>query len=195
MGRAAPRAGDRADRAAAAPVIDRPPLWRELVLGLVTFAAYSLVTGVGSVGRTDAAERNGRAILDVERSAHIAAEDPLNRWLAPHHVLRILANYEYAITYVVSAFALLIWLYVRRPETYRWARTSFLLLNVIAFACFALYPVMPPRLLAGEGFVDTVATGHTWGSWGSPLIGHANQFAAMPSLHIGWALWVSVVLA
>ena len=37
--------------------------------------------------------------------------------------------------------------------------------------------------------------GHTWGSWGSPLVGHANQLAAMPSLHFGWALWVSVVLA
>jgi hypothetical protein len=35
----------------------------------------------------------------------------------------------------------------------------------------------------------------TWGSWGSPLVSHANQLAAMPSLHIGWALWVSLILA
>ena len=133
-------------------------------------------------------------ILSLERRLHLDPEPALNRWLAPHHTLRVLANYEYATTYVISAFALLYWLYRRRPELYAWARTSFIWLNLVAIACFAAYPLTPPRL-AGQGFVDTVRLGHTWGSWGSPLVGHANQLAAMPSLHFGWALWVSVVLA
>jgi diacylglycerol O-acyltransferase / wax synthase len=63
----------------------------------------------------------------------------------------------------------------------------------VAIGCFAIYPVMPPRLLPGlipGGFVDTVTQGHTVGSWGSPLVSHANQLAAMPSLHVGWATWV-----
>jgi hypothetical protein len=82
-----------------------------------------------------------------------------------------------------------------RPELYAWARTSFIWLNLAAIAGFAAYPLTPPRLLLHQGFVDTVRNGHTWGSWGSPLVGHANQLAAMPSLHFGWALWVSAVLA
>src|SRR6185369_4832861 len=75
------------------------------------------------------------------------------------------------------------------------ARTTFVVLNVLGVAGFALYPVAPPRLLNGGGFVDTVSSDGTWGSWGSPVVAHANQLAAMPSLHIAWALWVSVVLA
>jgi hypothetical protein len=65
----------------------------------------------------------------------------------------------------------------------------------VGITCFAVFPVMPPRLVADLGFIDTVRIGHTWGSWGSPLVSSANQLAAMPSLHVAWALWVSVVLA
>src|SRR5215475_1116472 len=173
----------------------RPPLWRELAIGLILFGCYSLVANLSSLGRDRAAERKGRAILDFERAAHISWDETLNHWIVPHHVLRIAANYEYAYTYILSALILVAWLYVRRPETYRWARNSFLVMNVLAFICFVVYPVTPPRLLVGEGFVDTVTLGHTVGSWGTPLVGHANQLAAMPSLHIAWAVWVSVVLA
>jgi hypothetical protein len=178
------------DRASGAP-----PLWRELLGGLIVFAIYSAVAGLDWSGRAAAADAHGRAVFGLERALRLDLELPLNRLLVPHAVLRTAANYEYAVTYVASALALLAWLYLRRPATYRWARTSFLLLNVLALGCFALYPVTPPRLLPELGFVDTVRQGHTWGSWGSPMVDHANQLAAMPSLHIAWALWVSVVLA
>ncbi|HEY2670315.1 MAG TPA: phosphatase PAP2 family protein [Rugosimonospora sp.] len=173
----------------------RPPLWRELLIGLVIFGVYSIVASLDWDSRTAAADRHGRQVFSLERLLHLDIEPSLNRWLAPHHLLRIAFNYEYAVTYVASALLLLVWLYLRRPGTYRWARTSFVVLNVLALASFASYPVAPPRLLPDLGFVDTVRSGHTWGSWGSSVVGHANQLAAMPSLHIAWALWVSVVLA
>lgn len=173
----------------------RPPLWRELCLGLALFGVYTLVEAFSSRSRDIAARHHGEQILVFERALHIDLETPLNEWLARYPTLQVFANYEYAITYIVSALWLLGWLYRRRPEVYRWARDSFLLLNLIAFGCFALYPTAPPRLLGGEGFVDTVRVGDTWLSWGSPLVRSANQIAAMPSLHVAWALWVSVVLA
>jgi hypothetical protein len=172
-----------------------PPLWCELLGGLIVFAVYSAVAGLDWSGRAATAAAHGRAVFVLERALRLDLELPLNHWLVRHEVLRTVANYEYAVTYVASALALLAWLYLRRPATYRWARSSFLLLNVLGLACFALYPVAPPRLLPELGFVDTVRLGHTWGSWGSPMVEHANQLAAMPSLHIAWALWVSVVLA
>ena len=61
-------------------------------------------------------------------------------------------------------------------------------MNVLAFAVFWLYPVAPPRMLAG--FTDVVAASHTIGSWHTgALASDANQLAAMPSLHLAWALW------
>jgi len=174
----------------------RPRLWWELLGGLILFACYILVDSLNGPGRIATAQRNGDDILAFERSLHIPVEEWLNDWLVRHPDLQTAANYEYAFTYILSALALLIGLYIKRPETYRWARNSFIVLNLVAMACFVFYPAAPPRLLHSEsGFYDTVLHGSTWGSWGSPLVNHANQLAAMPSLHIAWALWVSIVLA
>ncbi|UIJ34784.1 phosphatase PAP2 family protein [Allobranchiibius sp. GilTou73] len=173
----------------------RPPAWRELVIGLALFAVYLGVDHLGGVGRRAAAERHARGLIDLERWLHLDVERSWNAWLASRHTLMVAANYEYATTYILSAALLLLLTYWRMPGVYRMARDSFVVLNLLAFTCFALLPVMPPRLLSGTGYVDTVTTGSTIGSWGSPLVADANQLAAVPSLHIAWALWVSVMLA
>jgi len=181
------------------PAPARPAPARELAIGLTTFALYLVVDLTSGPGRRAAAMAHAQDLFRLETRLHLDLEPAANAWLNLHPVLRTLADYEYGSTYIIAAFGLLAWLYVRRPEEYRPARTSFILLNLIAVGCFAGYPVMPPRLLSGlipgPGFIDTVTRGHTVGSWGSPLVTHANQLAAMPSLHVGWALWVSAVLA
>ncbi|WP_051024924.1 MULTISPECIES: bifunctional phosphatase PAP2/O-acyltransferase family protein [Nocardia] len=173
----------------------RQVLWRDCVAGLAVFGLYLAVDALHTPARRELADRNAHRIFDLEQWLAIDFERPLNRWLESQALLATLANYEYAFTYIVSAFALLFWLYFRRRAEYARARDSFLLLNILAIACFALFPVTPPRLLPELGFTDTVVAGHTWGSWGSSLVSGANQLAAVPSLHVGWALWVSVVLA
>ena len=169
-------------------------LRREAVIGLLTFAAYIAVDVTGGVERRQAAAAHGGTLFRLEQSLHIAIEPSLNAWLADRTLIRTLANYEYAWSYLIAAFGLLVWLYVRRPDAYRPARSSFVALNLTGIACFAIYPLMPPRLVSSQGFVDTVTQGHTWGSWGSRAVDQANQLAAMPSLHVAWAAWVSAVL-
>lgn len=170
-------------------------LWREVVVGLALFALYVAVDSLHGPARHAAALRHGRDLLSLEERLHLDIEQPLNSWLAAHPLLATLADYEYAWTYVLSALALLAWVWRRRRDLWRSTRDSFILLNLLAFACFALYPTAPPRMLPDLGFIDTVSRGATVGSWGSGLVDSANQVAAMPSLHVGWALWVSVVLA
>lgn len=172
----------------------RPRLVPELLLGLAIFGLYSVVASMDD-NVWPAAARHGRWIFAAERWLHLDIEPALNRWLDARPALSTVANYEYASTYVIAVLALLAWLFVRRPAQYRWARTTFVVLNMIGIGCFVAFPVAPPRVLPDLGFVDTVRLGHTWGSWGSPMVAHANQMAAMPSLHIAWAVWVSVVLA
>jgi len=170
-------------------------LRRELAIWLTVLAAYAALTSIDWPGRERLAVDNSRWLFELERSLHIDIELALNHWLVPHDGLRVVANYEYALTYLVSSLVLLVWLYRRRPATYYWARSSFIVMNVVSLVCFAVYPVAPPRMLADLGYIDTVVLDRTWGSWGSPLTEHVNQLAAMPSLHIGWALWVSLILA
>ncbi|NYI91173.1 hypothetical protein HNR02_004496 [Amycolatopsis endophytica] len=175
--------------------VRRPSWWRELLLGLGLFGVYLLVEALPLPGREERAHANGEALLAFERWLHLDFELPVNLWLAGQGWIRVFANYEYAVTYIASAIVLLIWVHARHPVHYRSVRNSFVWLNLFALACFWLYPVAPPRMLEGAGFVDTVRLGHTFLSWGSPALQGANQLAAMPSLHVGWALWVSVVLA
>ncbi|MEU3269512.1 phosphatase PAP2 family protein [Saccharomonospora sp. NPDC006951] len=173
----------------------RPRWWLEILFGLALFGGYLLGKAFPIADNTRKAIANGEGILAVERALGLDFELPANLWLAEQGWLRVAANYEYAFTYIATTLVLLVWVLWRRPEEYRWVRNSFVVMNLVAVACFWVFPVAPPRMLPDAGFVDTVRLGGTWGSWGSPMVDGANQFAAMPSLHIGWALWVSVVLA
>lgn len=177
----------------AVPHQRRPTLWIELLGGLALFVVYLLVDALNGPSREVAAKVHGERVIRLEQWAGLDVEASLNGWLGEHARLMTAADYEYATTYIASAALLLVITYVWTPALYRQARNSFVVLNLLAFACFALFPLMPPRMM--PGYLDTVARGGTVGSWGSPLVTDANQLAAMPSLHIAWALWVSVMLA
>ncbi len=173
----------------------RPALGRDLLLGVALAGLYGMVGHLGNA-RIGLARHNGRALLGLEHHLGLDVEGAANRWLATHPTLATLASYEYAVTYVITSFALLFWLWWRRPEVYPAARTSFVVLNLAAVACFLLFPTAPPRLLPGTGFVDSVARARPPGSWGSGLVSaFADRVGAMPSLHVAWAVWFFVVLA
>ena len=88
-----------------------------------------------------------------------------------------------------------VWIYWKHPAWARQLRTAWYSMNVVAIFGFALLPLAPPRLLPGGGFIDTVVKFHTWGSWGSKSVSNdANLYAAMPSMHIGWSLWVAIAV-
>ena len=125
-------------------------LYLALALAVAAKVVVSGLAGLHGPRREVAALAHARDVLSLERALHLDVVPALNAWLAPHQVLRVLADYEYAVTYVISAFALIFWVWARRPELFRWARDSFVLLNVVAIACFALYPVTPPRLQLEE---------------------------------------------
>lgn len=165
-----------------------------MAIGLALFGVYVVVDALVGPDQLPRAKANAQRIVSLERTLHLDVELAANHWLARHDVLQVLANYEYAFSYLISAFALILWAYWRWPEHWRVVRDSFLALNLISIVIFALFPTAPPRFLEGSGYVDTVLSGHTFGSWGWTLTDRANQLAAMPSLHLGWALWVSVML-
>ncbi len=82
---------------------------------------------------------------------------------------------------------------------YRPARTALFAATFIALLGYMFYPTAPPRLTGG--YLDTVSLTAQYGWWPSAAEQAqststvTNQVAAMPSMHVGWALWVSVVLA
>lgn len=153
---------------------------------------YDAITNLAPL-RLHAALAHGRELMSVERSLGIDPERALDRWLAGHHTLGVLLSYYYDNAHFVVTLGLLGFVWWRRADVYRPLRNALVLANVIGFAVFWLFPVAPPRML--PGFVDVVAASHTLGSWHTgSLASAANQYAAMPSLHIAWAVWCTIAV-
>ncbi|MEV5675081.1 phosphatase PAP2 family protein [Streptomyces sp. NPDC052179] len=187
--------------ATAAPVPGhRPRWWTELPLIAVVYALYSAGRLVVR-GDVSTAVDHGLAILRLEQALHINAEHPLNRLLTDTPSLGIPADFAYASLHYLVTPAVLIWMFRRRSAAYRAARTWLMTSTLLGMIGFTLMPTCPPRLLdAGYGFVDTMAQYSSYGWWGTGasaprgLSGMTNQYAAMPSLHVGWAVWCGILL-
>jgi hypothetical protein len=173
----------------------RPPAWWQEVLFIgVVYELYSLVRNAVPE-HTVAAHHRATDIVSAERFLHVDVEKSLNSFVAHTHWLAYASNYYYATLHFIVTIGVLVWLYRRHPLRYRSLRTVIMATNVVALAGFYTYALAPPRMLSADGFVDTVVHFHTWGSWGSSGVDSAsNQYAAMPSLHIAWALWCALVL-
>lgn len=164
---------------------------REVTLLAALFGVYNL-------GRFLSAEHSGSAFKHANELIRWEA------WLGlpseatlQHHALQVgglarAANLFYAGVHFPLTAAVLLWLMIRRPAEYGKARWALASLTGLALIGHMFFPLAPPRMM--PGWVDTgVLLGQSvYGP--STHSGVANQFAAMPSLHVGWALMVAVFL-
>ncbi|MFG3102806.1 phosphatase PAP2 family protein [Streptomyces sp. NPDC048182] len=178
----------------------RPRWWTELPLIVLVYACYSAGRLLVRGSVSDAVD-HGLALLHAEQALYLNAEHPLNRLFTREPWLGVPADFWYASLHYVVTPAVLIWVFRAHAAHYRAARTWLMTSTFIGLIGFTLLPTCPPRLLApGHGFVDTMAHYSSYGWWGGEasaprgLGGMTNQYAAMPSLHVGWALWCGVLL-
>lgn len=164
--------------------------WREVALALVVTAAYFLTRGLIR-GRTADALAHARDILDIEQALHIEPEEALQRLALLHPLLLQAANFFYLAGHLPVLIAVATWLYRAHRPAYRVFRNAFGLSALLGLTIYVVLPVAPPRFL--PGFVDTLkATG--LGLDGSAVGLLYNPYAAMPSLHVGWALLAGLAL-
>jgi PAP2 superfamily protein len=170
----------------------RPRWWTEVLLIAALYEAYSL-SRLLVRGDVDVALRNAERILHVESLTHLDPERVLNQVVSAHAWFGVVFDYAYATLHYVVTPLVLLWLWRRRPDRYRGARTTLAIATVVSLAGFMLFPTAPPRMI--EGFTDTMAHFSSWGWWGAGasaprgMENMTNEYAAMPSLHVGWAAW------
>ncbi|MFG3265081.1 phosphatase PAP2 family protein [Streptomyces bobili] len=174
--------------------------WTELPLIVLVYACYSAGRLLARGDVTTAVD-HGLAILRIEKLLYINAEHPLNRLFRTEAWIGVPADFWYASLHYMVTPVILVWLFRTRAVQYRAARTWLMTSTFIGLIGFTLLPTCPPRLLSADhGFVDTMAQYSSYGWWGGEasaprgLGGMTNQYAAMPSLHVGWALWCGVML-
>jgi hypothetical protein len=149
-------------------------------------ALYGLwqLAGTLSVTGTDDAYARARWIRGFEHDIGLPSEHSSQRLILGHSWLVQFANLYYATMHFTVMLAFLLWLFVRHRDQYRPVR------QVMAWAtlgCLAiqLAPVAPPRFLGGV--VDTGLKYHqSVYDHGLPV----DQLSAMPSVHVGWAVFV-----
>jgi membrane-associated phospholipid phosphatase len=165
---------------------------REGLLILLATLVYAAVR-VFTEGNRAQAEANGRRILRLEHALHINRETALQSPVLAHEWLATLANWFYIWGFWPVLAGTALFLYSRYPAVYVLLRNAVFISGLAGFLFFALIPVAPPRLV-DPMLVDTIREHTTWYRTLSPLK-VTNQYAAMPSLHVGWSLLVGIAVA
>jgi hypothetical protein len=158
------------------------------------FGLYALWQFAGSFTVMSAAGAVARArwLWHAERVLRLPAEAAVQRPFLAHPLLVQALNLYYDILHFPVLIGCLAWLYARHRDRYPRARATVAVFTG-ASLLIQLIPVAPPRLLPGAGMVDTAAAyGQSVYTWHGGF--DADQFSAMPSVHVGWALIVAVAV-
>lgn len=172
---------------------------REVALIAALWIVYSLSRLVAD---DDLAKARQHAIwiLDVERFLHLDIEAWVNHALTPITAIAVPMSFWYALLHYVVTPAVLVFLYFRHRDAYPRARNAIVIGSAIGLACYMAFPAAPPRLMAGGEYLDALAQTARFGWWSQHASAPAglgqvtNELAAMPSLHVGWTIWVAWAL-
>jgi hypothetical protein len=157
-----------------------------VVAGIVL---YFSVRGL-TESRADVAVRHADRVWDIEQALSLSWERSLQAMVLGHGWVVTAANWVYIWGHWPVIAAVLPWLYLRHPHDYRLLRDSMALSGAVGLLVFATFPVAPPRL-GPFGLVDTVTEqSHAYRVLQPPSF--VNQYAAVPSLHVGWDLLVGL---
>ena len=168
----------------------RLDLLRQLLLFAAAYYAYRLVRGVVD-GQVTTAFEHGRELIHAEQSLGLFFEPSVQGWARGVGWPVTVANWMYVNFHFVVTTTFLAWLYLARNRAYYFVRNMFMVAMGLALVIYLAFPTAPPRFFPEYGFADTVArfVGRSAENTASLLY---NPYAAVPSMHVAFALMVGV---
>ncbi|HMQ24465.1 MAG TPA: phosphatase PAP2 family protein [Acidimicrobiales bacterium] len=180
--------------------------WRELLYVAAFYFVYSFIRnrfGSASVG-IEHAFHNAQTVIAIERAVGLYHEEGIQDLFIGNRLFMQFWNVFYGTFHFAVTIFAMVFTYRRFPARYPLWRNTLAFTTGLALIGFALFPLMPPRLLdscgpygacARYGFVDSLAQfGGLWSFDSGAMSKVSNQFAAMPSLHFAWSMWCFLVL-
>lgn len=171
-------------------VLPRGPgdVLRQLSLFALAYACYEAVRGiVATSGRLPFSDAT--RIIDLERRLGVFIEPEIQRWVMRHaHWLLLVCDWSYINAHFLLTTAALIFIYLRRNDSFYFVRNMFMVAMAIALVGYTVYPTAPPWLMPQWGFTNSIGqfTGvDTQRGLASLLV---NPYAAVPSMHVCIAL-------
>ena len=163
----------------------------QVLVWLCVDGLYELVRGL-TEGSHVAAFANGTRVVDIERATHTFFEVDLQRLILSDRWLIDVTNFLYMNLHFVLTTVFLAWVYLKRNEVFYFVRNVFIGTMAIAICIHAVFPTAPPRLLTQYGFVDTIFSFSGVDQDQGAISMLVNKYAAVPSVHVGFALIVGV---
>jgi hypothetical protein len=169
----------------------RHSLRAEAIVVLGLYGLYELARGL-AVGDAGQALINARRVVALEQSTGLFVEGRVQDAVGVLPGLIDVLDVSYLTLHLAGTAAVLIWLHQRRPAAFPFVRTTLVLASGLALVGYLAFPTAPPRLTE-IGIVDTVSNAHFDLNTGlvSALY---NPYAAVPSMHVGYALVVAASL-
>jgi membrane-associated phospholipid phosphatase len=142
-------------------------------------------------GDPGAAFDHAADVVSLERSLHLFVERSVQAWSLRTEAINDAASWMYINTHFVVTTVTLAFVYLRRNEHFYFVRNMFMVAMGIALVGYVVFPTAPPRMLPSLGFQDSVAD-FTHVTDNSSVNALYNPYAAVPSMHVGFALMLSL---
>jgi PAP2 superfamily len=162
---------------------------RQVSLFAAAYLAYRLVRGLVE-GDANAAFAHARDLISLERTLHVFVEPSIQAWASGSHVVMVLASWLYVNAQTSVTVAALVYLYLRHNRNFYFVRNMLMIGMAIALVGYAVFPTAPPRFMPEWGFMS-VHVSHASAS----LNALTNLYAAVPSMHVAFALMIGWTLA
>jgi hypothetical protein len=171
-----------------------PDLLRQIVLFCGAYWLYRLVRGATD-GRVAEAFGHAREVISLERGLGLFVEPAVQAWAEGTHWVIDVASWAYVNSHFTVTTVTLAFIYLRRNSSFYFIRNMFMVAMLLALVGYAAFPTAPPRYMPEWGFRDSVAdlTGLT--SSNSSADALYNPFAAVPSMHVAFALMLGLPMA
>lgn len=163
----------------------------ELLLVALSFLLYFVVRA-NVIDRPDLALSNARHLIDIEKALGMFHESSWQSAIIDHRLLVRFFNFDYFWLDFPLIAVLGLFMYFKRRREYTFTRDAILFSGAMALISYALFPVAPPRLLPESGLVDTLQRFNNLSYQAQSTSFFVNPYAAMPSLHVGWAVLLAI---
>jgi hypothetical protein len=169
---------------------------RQVALFAVAYLAYRLVRGLVE-GDANAAFAHARDVISLELSLHIFVEPSVQAWASGSRALMEALSWLYVNAQTTVTVGALVYLYLRHNRSFYFVRNMFVIAMFIALIGYVVFPTAPPRFMPEWGFIDSVSdvTGVHVSHASASLSTLVNPYAAVPSMHVCFALMIGWPLA
>ncbi len=164
---------------------------RQLLLGGAAYMLYELVRALADGAGTYKPFGDATRIINLERTLHVFVEPTIQAWTTSQRWLMDIAGWTYLNAHYFVTIGALVFIYLRRNDSFPFVRNVFMIAMAIALVGYAVYPTAPPRLMPEWGFTDTIRqlTGVT-AEYNHATSALLNFYAAVPSMHVCFAILI-----